>query len=95
NASHYLRWDGHQWHLATTPAFVNVFDVVPDGKGGNWFGAQAILTGGKWASPQLPAFTGASGRVTRILGTTSFVLNAGVQTNEMGTVKPTIFRFDL
>jgi hypothetical protein len=95
NASHYLRWDGRQWHLATTPAFVNVFDVVPDGKGGFWFGAQAILTGGKWASPQLPAFTGGSGLVTRILGTTSFVLNAGVQTDEMGTVKPTIFRFDL
>lgn len=95
NASHVLHWDGHQWHTATTPFYANIFDIVPDGKGGYWFGAEAILTGGTWKSEQVPAFSGGEGFVARIQGTTSFLLNAGVQTGNPATEKPTIFRFDL
>jgi hypothetical protein len=95
-ASHVLHWDGHQWHTATTPDYAGIFSIVPDGKGGYWFGPEAILTGGTWTSEQVPGFTGSfGGGVTRIPGTTSFLLNAGVETGRPATVKPTIFRFDL
>ena len=40
-------------------------------------------------------FTGGFGGVVRIPGTTSFLLNAGVETGSSSTEKPTIFRFDL
>jgi hypothetical protein len=95
NASHVLHWDGHQWHAATIPAYASTFSIVPNGKGGYWFGAEAILTGGKWTFEQVPAFTGSFGGMTRIPGTTSFLLDAGVETGNPATVKPTIFRFDL
>jgi len=93
--SHALHWDGSQWHTVSAPYYANTFNVVPDGKGGYWFGAQAIVTGSAWTYEQVPAFTGGFGGVTRIPGTTSFLLNAGVETGSPATEKPTIFRFDL
>jgi hypothetical protein len=95
-ASRVLHWDGHLWHTVTIPSYA-LEDVlpVPDGKGGYWFGPQAILTGSTWTSVQVPGFTGGIGGVTRILGTTSFLMNAGVETGSSSTEKPTIFRFDL
>ena len=94
-SSHALHWDGHHWHTLTAPYYADPLHIVPDGKGGYWFGAQAILTGSTWTAEQVPAFTGGFGGVTRMPGTTSFLLNAGVETGSPSTEKPTIFRFDL
>lgn len=93
--SYALHWDGSQWHTVTAPYYANPLNIVPDGKSGYWFGAEAILTGSKWTAEQVPAFTGGSGGVTRIPGTTSFLLVAGVETGNSSTERPTIFRFDL
>jgi len=78
----------------TATYYADPLHIVPDGKGGYWFGAQAILTGSTWTAEQVPAFTGGFGGVTRMPGTTSFLLNAGVEAGG-STEKPTIFRFDL
>lgn len=93
--SYVLHWDGHQWHTAALPYYADPLDVVPDGKDGYWFGAQAVLTGSTWNIEDVPAFSGDFGGVTRIPGTTSSLLNAGVEPDGTSTVKPTIFRFDL
>jgi hypothetical protein len=95
STSQALHWDGHHWHTVTAPYYADPFNIVPDGKGGYWFGAQAILTGSTWTAEQVPAFSGASGGVTRIPGTTSFLVDAGVEASSSTTEKPTIFRFDL
>lgn len=94
-SAHVLHWDGHRWHTMTTPSYADPGDIVPDGKGGYWFGATAILTGSTWTSEQVPDFTGGYAGVVRIPGTTSFLLSAGVETGTPATEKPTIFRFDL
>jgi hypothetical protein len=96
-SSHALHWDGHRWHTVTIPYSADTLNIVPDGQGGYWFGAQAILNGRTWTSEQVPAFTGGYGDVTRIPRTTSFLLSAGVETGTPtpATVKPTVFRFDL
>lgn len=67
---------------------------MPDGKGGYWFGPTQILTGNTWTTEFVPTFSGSYGGVTRIPGTTSFLLNAGVVTGSSSIQKPTIFRFD-
>jgi hypothetical protein len=77
------------------PSSVDPLDIVPDGRGGYWFGALDILTGNTWTNEQLPGFTGSFGGVTRIPGTTSFLLNAGVEAVGSSTEKATIFRADL
>jgi hypothetical protein len=81
----------------TPPNYANTYDIVPDAKGGYWFGWQAILTGSTWTNEQLlPGFAGGYGPgVVRIPGTTSFLLNATVEAGKPATQKPTIFRFDL
>lgn len=95
--AHALQWDGRRWHTVTVPDYADPLDIIPDGKGGYWFGAQAILTGRTWTSKQVPVFDGIYGGVTRIPRTTSFLLTAGVETGTPtpAAVKPTIFRFDL
>ncbi len=93
-SEHVLHWDGHHWRAMTPPFFADPGDVVPDGTGGYWFGATAILTGGTWTTERVPGFTGGYSGVTRIPGTTSFLLSAGVATGTPATEKPTIFRFD-
>ncbi len=94
-SAHALHWNGHRWHSITATYYADPLDIVPDGKGGYWFGAEAIFTGSTWTAEQVPGFTGGYGGVTRIPGTTSFLLNAGVETGSSSTEKPTIFRFDL
>jgi hypothetical protein len=94
-SSHALHWDGYGWHSVTVAYYADPLNIVPDGQGGYWFGAGAVLTGSAWTSEQVPAFTGGYGGVTRIPGTTSFLLNAGVEAAGSSTEKPTIFRFDL
>jgi hypothetical protein len=91
-----LHWDGHRWHTITVPSYGNIFDIVPDGKGGYWFGEGASLTKKSvWVLRQEPEFTGGIGGVTRIPGTTSFLVNAGAAIGDDTVVRPTIFRFDL
>jgi hypothetical protein len=92
---HALHWNGHRWLAVTGTDFGDPTDIVPDGDGGYWFGPQAILTGSTWTAEQLPGFSGGYGDVTRIPGTKSFLLDAGVETGSSSTQKPTIFRFDL
>jgi hypothetical protein len=36
--SYALHWDGRQWHTMTAPCYADTADIVPDGKGGYWFG---------------------------------------------------------
>jgi hypothetical protein len=90
-----LHWDGHAWHTVTGSYYANTGDIVPDGKGGYWFGAQVILTGSTWTNEQVPEFSGGYTFVVRIPGTTSFLLPASVETGSSQTQKPTIFRFNL
>lgn len=94
-AAHALHWNGSRWLTVAAPYYADTLDVVPDGTGGYWFGAQAIVTGGTWTNEQVPGFSGTFGGVTRIRGTTSFLLTAGVETGTSATEKPTIFRFDI
>ena len=94
-SGHALHWNGHRWLAVTAGNGADPWDIVPDGAGGYWFGAQAIYTAGAWTAEQVPGFTGDFGDVTRIPGTTSFLLDAGVQTGTSSTDRPTIFRFDL
>jgi len=94
-ASHAQHWNGTQWQTVNPPYYADPLDVVPDGKGGYWFGAQAILTGSTWTMEQVPGFTGGINGVTRIPGTTSALLSAGAAPAGTSTQRPTIFRFDL
>jgi hypothetical protein len=94
-SGHALHWNGHRWGALTASYYASPLNIVPDAEGGYWFGAQAILTGSTWTAEQVPGFTGDFGGVTRIPGTTSFLLDAGVETGSSSTEKPTIFRFDL
>jgi hypothetical protein len=94
-SAHALHWNGHRWYSVTATYYADPADIVPDGQGGYWFGPQAIFTGSTWTAEQVPGFTGGYGGVTRIPGTKSFLLNAGVETGRSSTEKPTIFRFDL
>jgi hypothetical protein len=95
NSQEALHWDGHRWHTVAVPNYGNIFDIVPDGKGGYWFGPAASLTGNGWVLRQEPAFTGGINGVTRIPGTTSFLVNAGAAIGDDTVVRPTLFRFDL
>jgi hypothetical protein len=93
--SYALHWDGAHWHTVTAAQYANPWNVTPDGKGGYWFGPQAILTGSTWTSKQTPEVTGGFGWVVRIPGSTSFVMGAGVEPRNSAPEKPTIYRFDL
>ena len=94
-ASYALHRKGAKWQTVTAVGGADTLNIVPDGQGGYWFGAMAISTGSTWTTERLPPFTGGYGPVTRIPGTTSSLLNAGVQASGSSTTQPTIFRFDL
>jgi hypothetical protein len=94
-AGHVLHWNGHHWLNVALSSAANPGDIVPDGKGGYWFGPQAILTGTTWTSEQLPGIDGGFAGLARIPGTTSFLLAGGVETGTPATERPTVFRFDL
>jgi hypothetical protein len=97
NTSRVTHWDGHQWHTLTTPSELlpDTTNIVPDGKGGYWFGCGAILAGSTWTSEPALEVSGALGFVVRIPGTESFLMGAGVMDSNSVTEKPTLFRFDL
>ncbi len=94
-STHALHWDGRRWHTLNTPADADPGHIVPDGKGGYWFGATAIWTGGTWLSEPRPGLTGGYIGVVRIPRTASFLLTGGVETGASLADKPAIFRFDL
>jgi hypothetical protein len=94
-SEHALHWNGHHWLTVTSSYYENPMDIVPDGAGGYWFGAQEILTGSAWTTEDVPGFTGGYAGVTRIPGTRSFLLPAGVEAGSSSVSRPTVFRFDL
>jgi hypothetical protein len=96
-ASIAAHWDGHRWHTLTTPSDVDAYtgNIVPDGKGGYWFGTLAIMTGSRWTSVPPIEISGGIGGLVRIPGTESFVLPATVQQTAGGIQRPTLYRFDL
>jgi hypothetical protein len=83
-----------QWRTVSLPYYADPSDIVPDGKGGYWFGAVAILSGTRW-TPKDISIRGSYADVARIQGTTSFLLGAGVDASGSFIQKPAIFRFDL
>jgi hypothetical protein len=90
-------WNGRRWQTLTAPAEFgpDSSNIVPDGEGGYWFGATAILTGSTWTSVPSPDITGAFGSVARIPGTESFQLPGYVENSSFTMSTPTLFRFDL
>jgi len=95
---HALHWDGHRWDPLTVPsnAGADPLNIVPDGKGGYWFGDSAILTGNTWTGvPAIDVITGGFEQLVRIPGTHSFLEPAGVENFGSSVIKPTIYRFDL
>jgi hypothetical protein len=95
--SYALHWDGQHWHTVTVPdnVYANTSNVVPDGRGGYWFGFAAILTGSTWTSEPIIENTGGFGDVFRIPGTESFLMPASVETQGSTIQRPTLYRFDL
>ena len=86
-----------RWHTLTIPdsVYANPSNVVRDGQGGYWFGFAAILTGSTWTSEPIIETSGAFGAVSRIPGTTSFLLPASVENPNSAGQQPTLYRFDL
>jgi len=97
DTSHAAHWNGQRWLTVTAPAEfgANTSNIVPDGEGGYWFGATAILTGSTWTSEPSPEITGEFGSVARIPGTESFLLPGGVVSSGSTVSRPALFRFDL
>ena len=93
-------WNGRQWQLFTPPANVSVStsEIVPDGRGGDWFGPYADWTGHTWvnASDFSSAFYGGGFQdFARIPGTTSLVGAGGFDHSGSTTQYPQIYRLDL
>lgn len=93
-------WNGHQWRVITAPDNVDAdsYDIVPDGRGGYWFGPFADWTGHVWISagdisPEPSG--GGFGDIVRIPGTLSFLMAAGVMNAGSSTEHPTIYRLKL
>lgn len=93
-----LHWNGHRWREVIAPDSVEASsDIIPDGRGGYWFGPFADWTGRVWIShtdispePNGGAFEG----VVRIPRTLSFLMPAGVANVGSSTQHPTIYRLD-
>lgn len=93
-------WDGHQWHVITAPDSIvaNSFQIVPDGRGGYWFGPFADWTGHAWVSAVgiSPGYSaGAFNALARIPGTLTFLMAAGVMNTGSSTEHPTVYRLSL
>lgn len=92
-----LHWDGRHWRRQVIPGDVTADpdNVVPDGRGGYWFGPGAILTGSTWTGVPFLNASGSYGPVVRIPGTESFLGAASVQATGSPIQKPTLYRYDL
>ncbi len=98
--SHAMHWDGHHWQvlaMGNIGAGADIANIVPDGHGGDWFGAFARWTGHTWiAVPDVSGTMGGDfGPVSRIPGTSSFWMAAGVINTGSSRQEPTIYRYDL
>jgi hypothetical protein len=94
------RWDGHHWHQLTAPGSVeaNSSNIIPDGRGGYWWGPFADWTGHAWisAAGMSPLNAGGGfGPIVRIPRTLSFLMAAGVVNAGSLTQNPTLYRLDL
>ena len=90
-------WNGHRWQPFTPPGNVvaSTSDIVPDGRGGDWFGPYADWTGHTWinAFGFSSAFYGGGFQdFARIPGTTSLVGVGGFDHNGSTTQYPQIYR---
>ncbi len=93
-------WNGHTWTVLTAPANAEAdpFEIVPDGRGGYWFGPFADWTGTTWisATDVSPSFSTAGfDAPVRIPGTTTFLVAAGVANTGSSVPHPTIYRLTL
>ena len=93
-------WNGRTWTVLTAPDSVeaNSFDIVPDGRGGYWFGPFADWTGKAWISAAgiSPAFSGGgTNGIVRIPGTSTFLMSAGIANTGSSVEHPTIYRLAL
>jgi hypothetical protein len=96
-ASVAAHWNGHTWTSITSPDDVESdgSEIVPDGRGGMWWGPFADWTGSAWintvsVSPSDSA--GGFGPVASIPGTSSAVMAAGVENTGSSVEHPTIYR---
>ena len=93
-------WNGHQWQLFTAPGNVDAdtSHIIPDGRGGDWFGPYADWTGHTWINAldfSSASYVGGFQDFARIPGTTSLVGVGGFDHNGSNTQYPQIYRFDL
>lgn len=93
-------WNGHRWTVLTAPDNVvaDSYDIAPDGRGGYWWGAFADWTGTTWTGTFdiNPTFSsGGFGDVTRIPGTLTFLMPAGIANPGSSVQHPTIYRLTL
>ena len=93
-------WNGHTWTVLTAPANANAdaYQIVPDGRGGYWFGPFADWTGTKWlggfsVSPEFSS--GGLEAPVRLPGTMTFMAPAGVANTGSSVEHPTIYRLTL
>lgn len=83
----------------TAPASVYAIssELVPDGRGGVWWGPYADLDGTTWTSTESvsPAYDADGfGPVAAIPGTSSSVMGAGVENPGSAVEHPTIYRLN-
>lgn len=93
-------WTGHAWTVLTAPDSVGAdsFEIVPDGRGGYWFGPFADWTGKTWISvvSVTPSYSsGGFNGIVRIPGTSMFLVPAGIANTASSVEHPTIYRLTL
>lgn len=92
-------YNGTGWVKVTAPAsvYANSSALVPDGRGGVWWGPFADLDGTTWTSTDSvsPDYDGGGfGPVASIPGTSSAVMGAGVINPGSSVEHPTIYRLN-
>jgi hypothetical protein len=88
-------WNGHTWTRITTDEEANSSNIVPDGRGGMWWGPFADRLGSTWIYPYSVSPSnngGAYGPVAAIPGTSSSLMAAGVENTGSTVQHPTIYR---
>jgi hypothetical protein len=96
-----VHWNGNRWQQVTAPSSIiaDSTAIVPDGRGGEWWGPWVDYTGHAWVShltfsPEF--FSGSVGAPVRLPGTSSFLAAAGISNTGSSSVEhPAIFRIDL
>ena len=88
-------WNGQKWTTITAPStlIADSTQIVPDARGGYWFGPFADWTGKAWidTEPAPPQYT-PLGSLVRVPGTSSFLAGASVWDAGSATQHPAIYR---